>query len=188
MNKQKIVTFGIAMFFVIIFFSQMGCARPFGKTINFDKEMAKLIPVLREDAPLIIDRLEIIRQGLLKGKEYTIYLDSEEDNKMKIEYCRIRPIFNFEEKQEIFSAEQIDAINDLFFSDELQLDAIYIIAYDLYLYTVFSMNNSRCMLGIHYLDPDDPGDAAALNAFRRDGDYVEEVGDNYWIVMWFRSH
>jgi len=202
MRNSKTMVFGLLTLSLIVFLTETGCRRPFGKVINNNKEMAKLIPVLREDVQLIIDKLEILHFGVSEETEYSLYLDEyEDDSQIKISYNYwdgYEP-YNFAERQEEFSPEQTDAINYLFFSDELQMNAssvhLSLKASSYYSYERTSLlfhavfvKSGRYMLGIYYLDPNDLGNAATLNIFRRFGDYVEEIGQNYWIVMWYREH
>jgi len=166
--------------------------RPFGKTINnvkwYNKEFVKLIPVLRGETPLIINKLEIIRMGLSEGNKniYSIYVNEfGDDNQIKIAYNHdYYHSSNFSEKLEEFSAEQIKTINYLFLSDELQLNALNITFSNdpLRIESVFAKSDDGWYaLGIFYFSPDND----ELNQFRHDGDYLEELGNNYWLVMWF---
>ncbi|MDR0320017.1 MAG: hypothetical protein LBI28_00800 [Treponema sp.] len=194
MKKFKMTLFALIIIAMSLFYNGLGCGRPLGLTINNNKEMAKLIPVLRGDAPLIIDKLEILRLGLSRGNEYTILLGGN-GNDYQIEisdrYSLGYPFYNFSERLEEFSVEIIDAINYLLLSDELQMNASSI---HFYLrdypkppdtpapYAVFARED-QYVLGICYFDPDN---TAGLEIFRRDGDYVEELWGNYWLVMWYR--
>jgi hypothetical protein len=174
--------------------------------------MAKLIPVLREEASLIIEKLEILRLGLAKEKEYAIYsstylgsggylyrngdwiyrsdyeYDYEYDPQILIsDNNQYRAHFyDFAERLEEFSAEEVNAIHYLLFSNSLQMNALSIIHFDVGIrapYAVF-LDDRRYMLGIYYFASDANED---LKHFRR-SDYVEELAGNYWLVMWFREY
>jgi len=154
--------------------------------------MAKLIPVLRNDAPLIINKLMILRQGLSEENEYTIFLDNNTDSyqaKFSYRYWFGYQSYYIAEKPEEFSAEKIDAINYLLLSNELQLNASSIhisLRASPSLYAVFARSDDYWFaLGIYYLDPDNNRDTTSLNMLRQLGDYVEELESNYWLVMWF---
>jgi hypothetical protein len=186
------------------FFNGLGCGRPPGKTINnvkkHNKEFANLIPLIRGDAPLIIDKLEILRLGLSREKQYSIsrerkhtkYPDDDDDDyPIKISYrynFGCQP-YNFAERQEEFSAEIIDTVNYLFFSDELQLNALSIhfaLGDELETYAVFAVSDDHWYaLGVYCFDPNNPSEMRGLEIFQRDGDYVEDLGGNYWLVMRF---
>jgi hypothetical protein len=192
MKKHKTMLFAMIIVSMTFFFNGLGCARPLGLTINNNKEMAKLIPVLRKDAPLIIEKLEILRLGLSEKNEYMVYLDEYEDGyqiKFSDHYNFGYQFYNFSERPEKFSTEEIDAINYLLLSDELQMNASSI---HFYLgawsppYAVFARDRDGWYaLGIYYIDPNK--EDTSLEVFRRLGDYVEELKENYWLVMWFRQ-
>jgi hypothetical protein len=182
--------------------------RPRGDIRIFNEEMAKLIPVLREDTPLIIDQLEILRLGLSEKSPtngenivYTIYfggsayitdgvyhVDAPDDYQLKYSYISggsFHYNYNFAENYDKFSVEEIDAINYLFFSDKLQLNvsAIHFYQDHSLWYNVVFAREGRFMLSIDYLDP--CNDNSWLENSRHRGDYVEKLWKNYWIVMCF---
>lgn len=124
-NVRRVIIFVLLAIFLI---SYCGCARPLGKSINNSKELAAYLPVLREDYPQIKESLEILRLGTFDEEGYAIY------NRSNASYSRDYQValsdgkqyYNFEECLDLFPQEEIDAINDLLFSDELQLNAISI--------------------------------------------------------------
>ena len=210
MKKHKTALFAAIIISMAFFYNGLGCARPLGLTINNNKKMAKLIPVLREDAPLIIEKLEILRLGYAKENEYSIYLSADQylgrggylyrdgdyiyrgDNNyegdplilMSDSYSGGGSFYNFTERQEKFSAEEIDAVNYLLLSDELQLNVLsfhFVVDNWASPYAVFA-GDDWYALGIYYFDPDKD---TMLEVYRRLGDYVEELEGNYWLVMWF---
>jgi hypothetical protein len=161
-------------------------------SIRNNKEIAKLIPVLREDTPLIIDRLEILRLGFLEKigeNRINIYIDKN-DMQIKIFYLYHDKGGQFVERLDEISGEisdeEMEAIDTLFLSDELQLNVssiFFVKGYNFLSYYAIFVIEGRYALGIYYFDPNDNN--SWLHIFRRLGDYVEERGSNYWIVMWY---
>jgi hypothetical protein len=183
MKRHKTALFALIIISVVFSFNGLGCARPLGKTINHvkrnNKEFVKLIPVLRGDAPLIIDKLEILRLGFSIEDIFEIYLNGYGNDDLKI--------LNRDRLEE-FSAEIVDAVNYLFFSAELQLNALSINVgpqYHRYTppYAIFARTDDGWyVLSIFYFDNDN---TTGLEIFRKLGDYVEKLERNYWLVMWY---
>ena len=207
--KKHIILFALIALSITLFSSCLllyfKTRRPPGRTINNNKEMAKLIPTLRKDVSLIIEKLETLRLGLAKEKEYAIFISTDiggggylyRDGDwiygreyypqilMLDRYEYGDHFYNFAERLEEFSAEEVDAIHYLLLSNALQLNAssIHFSSGNRPLYAVFA-RDGRYTLSIFYFDTDKDGD---LSHFRR-SDYVEELVSNYWLVMWFREY
>ena len=208
--KKHIILFTLIALSITLFSSCLllyfKTRRPPGLTINNNKEMAKLIPVLIKDVPLIIEKLETLRLGLAIEKEYSIelttlgggYLYCDGDWIYRDEYKYDPQIlmsyryeygyhsYNFSERLEEFSAEEIDAIHYLLSSNALQMNAssIHFGSGDWQSpYAVFA-HDDRYILGIYYFNT---AENEKLIHFRH-RDYVEELEGNYWLVMWFREY
>jgi len=181
-NMKKVLIIIFAMLFLL---NCCGCARPFGKTINNNKEMAQYLPILREDYSKIKERLEIFRLGVFEGKKYTVFSESKSSSSddYQISISDGIEYFDFMESLDLFTQEEIDAINYLLFSDELQLNAHSITfgtgVLSLESSAVFA-KDGRYLMGIYYFETSE-----GPEYFRSRGDYAEELGDNYWILFWF---
>ena len=191
MKKHKTALFAAIMISVTCFLNGLGCGRPLGLAIHMNPKMAKLIPVLREDAPRIIEKLEILRLGFAKENEYAVYLGGFADS-YQLDYQIIITDgyqssnyrdYNLAERLEEFSAEEIDAMRYLLLSDTLQLNASSI-HFGLGAWTpphaVFA-SDEWWEMGI-YFGPDKP---EIVEYYRHRGDYVEKLDAHYWLVMRF---
>jgi len=160
---------------------------PFTKAIN-DKEITQYLPILREDYPLIIEKLEILRLGICGEEEYRVVKRNNDSLDYEIVILRDNQSFNFEESPNPFPPEEIDAINYLFLSEDLKLNAYYISYREAYWPGSMGSPGAKFAktkdadwhIGIYYFEDNKiPGD------LQNKWVYTEELADYYWIVISF---
>lgn len=139
--------------------------------------MAQYIPVLKEDFEKTKEKLEILRLGEFGKNNYAVYGKNNQ-----IDVSDGTRYFDFTELTDSLSQEEIDAINYLLFSDELQLNAssIQYRGEGIFSSCAIFVEDGRYLMGIHYFESN--GIPVSLQSR---GDYAEELGDNYWILFCF---
>jgi hypothetical protein len=192
MKKQKNLPFVLSIISMFFFINGMGCVGQPKKTINIKNEIATIIPFLREDVSLVIDKLEIIRLGLSEKNKISMTrhgnMDSYQIKIYSYNYNGNVESFYLEERLEVFSVEIINSINYLLLNNELQLERLH---------TNFDLKYSRMqadfseIIGSYMYYPTiyyfDPKDHVQMDVFLRMGAYLEELERNYWLVVWYRK-
>ena len=152
-----------------------------------NEEITRYLPVLREDYPMIIEKLETLRLGVCGENKYIVIKNRTKGiSAYEMVFWKNNRSYSLEETPDVFPQNEIDAINYLFFSDELQQNAMSINYDDAYWYAAIdsqgaqfaSTKDIKWNIGIYHFE-----DNKMPDELQEKEVYTEELADFYWIVI-----
>jgi hypothetical protein len=170
---------------IVLLLILSSCTHP--KAIE-NEEIMQYLPIIKADYKTIIEKLETLRLGVCGREQYIVIKNRiEGNNDYKMIFRKDDISYSIEETPDSVPTTEIEAIECLFFSEEIQQNATSISYDSPYWYAAIDSNGAlfartkdiKWNIGIYYFK-----DNEIPYELQEDEIYTEELSDCYWIVIY----